>query len=140
MHRIRRRRSRTGQACRLTSPYRFDEWPCEWYPLSVYPCVSCVVAVLGFPLFANCMYIKAFDFFVVSGYRFFSICIRAFRMRLLKSIHDEIGNSSFACWFCLDFLVEIAVQTTRSKGTHKHDRRKMVCRIFEGQKHIYAYS
>ena len=86
------------------------------------------------------MYIKAFDFFVVSGYRFFSFCIRAFRMRLLKSIHDEIGNSSFACWFCLDFLVEIAVQTTRSKGTHKHDRRKMVCRIFEGQKHIYAYS
>ena len=29
---------------------------------------------------------------------------------------DEIGNRSFACWFCLDFSLEIAVQTKRSKG------------------------
>ena len=39
-------------------------------------------------------------------------------MRLLNSIHDEIGNRSFARWFCLDFSLEIAVQANRSKGMY----------------------
>ena len=56
-------------------------------------------------------------------------------MRLLNSIHDEIGNRRFACWFCLDFSLEIAVQTNRSKGMYKGDRRKEVCRLFGRQKH-----
>ena len=33
---------------------------------------------------------------VVSGYRFFSFLVRAFCMRMLNSIHDEIDNRSFA--------------------------------------------
>ena len=53
------------------------------------------------------------------GTALFSILVRAFGMRPLNSIHDEIGNRIFACWFCLDFSLEIAVQTTLSKGnTH----------------------
>ena len=36
----------------------------------------------------------------VSGYCFISFFVRAFCMRLLNSIHDKIGNRSFACWFC----------------------------------------
>ena len=48
---------------------------------------------------------------------------RPFCMRLLNSIHDEIGNRRFAIWFCLDFSLEIAVQTNRSKGnTYKYVR------------------
>ena len=53
---------------------------------------------------------------VVVGYCFFSFFVRVFRMRLLNSIHDEIGNRSLAWWFCLDFSLEIAVQTNRSKA------------------------
>ena len=41
---------RRGQACRLTLPYRFHEWPCEWYPVSACPCFSCFANVLGFTL------------------------------------------------------------------------------------------
>ena len=77
---------------------------------------------------------------VVSGYCFFSFFVRAFCMRLLNSIHDEIGNRSFACWFCLDFSLEIAVQTNRSKGMYKGDRRKEVCRLFGRQKHMHIAS
>ena len=54
---------------------------------------------------------------VVSGYCFFSFFVRAFCMRLLNSIHDEKGNRSFACWFCLDFSIEIAVQTNCTRVT-----------------------
>ena len=46
------------------------------------------------------------------------LCVR-FSMRLLNYIHDEIGNRSFAGWFCLDFSLEIAVQTNRSKGMYR---------------------
>ena len=57
-------------------------------------------------------------------------------MRLHNSIHDEIGNRSFACWFCLDLLLEIAVQTYRSKGMYKGNRRKEFVRAPK----TYAYS
>ena len=80
---------------------------------------------------------------MVSGYCFFSFFVRAFCMRLLNSIHDEIANRSFACWFCLDFSLEIAVQTNRSKGKirmSKGDRRKEVCRLFGRQKHMHIAS
>ena len=77
---------------------------------------------------------------VVSGYCFFSFFVRAFCMRLLNSIDDEIGNRSFACWFCLDFSLEIAVQTNRSKGMYKGNRRKEVCRLFGRQKHMHIAS
>ena len=58
-------------------------------------------------------------------------------MRLLNSIHDEIGNRSCACWFCFDFSLEIAAQTNRSKSMCKGKRRKEVCRLFGRQKHMY---
>ena len=61
-------------------------------------------------------------------------------MKLLSSIHDEIDNRSFACWFCLDFSFEIAVQTNRSKGMYKGLRRKEVCRLFGRQKHMHIAS
>ena len=77
---------------------------------------------------------------VFSGYSFFPFFVRAFRMRLLYSIHDEIGNRSFACWFCLDFSLEIAVPTNRSKGTYKGNRRKEVYRLFGRQKHMHTAS
>ena len=74
---------------------------------------------------------------VVSGYCVLSFFVSAFRTSLLNSIHDKIGNRSCACWFCLDFFHEIAVQTNRSKGVHKADRRKVVCRLFGRQNHMY---
>ena len=61
-------------------------------------------------------------------------------MRLLNSIHDEIGNRSFSCCFCLDFSLEIAVQRHRSKGMYKGDRRKEVCRLFGRQKRKHIAS
>ena len=64
---------------------------------------------------------------VVSGYCFFSFFVRAFCMRLLNSIHDEKGNRSLSCWFCLDFSLVIAVQTNRSKVMYKCNLRKEVC-------------
>ena len=67
---------------------------------------------------------------------FFPFFLCAFCMRLLDSIHDEMGNRSFACWFCLDSSLEIAVQTERSKGVYKGDCWKEVCRLFGRQKHI----
>ena len=54
-------------------------------------------------------------------------------MRLLNSIHDEIGNRSFACWFCVDFSLEIGVQTNRSKGMYV-EKRFAVC---SGAKNIF---
>ena len=67
----------------------------------------------------------------VSGYCFFSFFVRrAFLHEAAQLLHDEIGNRSFACWFCLDFSLEIAVQTNRSKGMYKGDRRKEVWRLF----------
>ena len=74
---------------------------------------------------------------VVSGYCVLSFFVSAFRTSLLNSIHDKIGNRSCACWFCLDFFHEIAVQTNRSKGVYKADRRKVVCRLFGRQNHMY---
>ena len=59
---------------------------------------------------------------------------------LLNSIHDEISNRSFACWFCLDFSREISVQTNRSKVMYKGNRRKEVCRLFGRQKHVHIPS
>ena len=70
---------------------------------------------------------------------FFSFFVRAFCMGLLNSIHDEIGNRSFACWFCLDISPEIAVRSNRSKGMYKGNRRKEVCRLFGRQKHKARY-
>ena len=61
-------------------------------------------------------------------------------MRLLNSIDDEIGNRSFACWFCLDFSLEITVQTNRLKGMYKGDRRKEVFRLSGRQKHMHMAS
>ena len=57
---------------------------------------------------------------VLAGFRvrLFFVFVRAFCMRLLNSIF-EIDIRSFACWFCLDFSIEIAVQTDRSKGMYK---------------------
>ena len=52
----------------------------------------------------------------------------------------EIGKRSFACWFCLDFSLEIAAQTNRSKGMHKGDRRKEVCRLFGRRKPMHIAS
>ena len=69
---------------------------------------------------------------------FFSFFVRAFCMGLLNSIHDEIGNRSFACWFCLDISPEIAVRSNRSKGMYKGNRRKEVCRLFGRQKHMHV--
>ena len=70
----------------------------------------------------------------VSGYCFFPFFVRAFCMRLLNSIHDEIGNRSFACWFASIFSLEIAVQTNRPKSMYKGDRRKEVYCSFGSQK------
>ena len=75
---------------------------------------------------------------VVSGYCFFPFFVLAFCMRLLNSIHVEIGNRSFTCWFCLDFSLKIAVQTNRSKGVYKGNRRKEVCRLFGRQNHMHT--
>ena len=76
------------------------------------PLCSCFVAVLRFTLVCTSKYIvnrsRHSIIVVVSGYCFFSFLVRAFCMRLLNSILDEIGNSSFACWFCLNFSLEIA--------------------------------
>ena len=77
---------------------------------------------------------------VVVGYCFFSFFVREFCVRLLNSIHNERGNCSFACWFCFEFALEIAVQTNRSKGMYKDDRRKEVCRLFGRQKHMHIGS
>ena len=74
------------------------------------------------------------------GTAFFSIFVRAFCVRPLNSIHDEIRNRSFACWFCLDFSLEITVQTNRSKGMYKGNRQKEVCRLFGRQNHMYIAS
>ena len=141
MHRNRRRRSRRGQACPLTLPYRCHEWPCEWNPLSACHCVSCFVAVLGFTLVSLLLIYEGIRLLLLwfQGTAFFA-SFRAFCMRLLNSIHDEIDNRSFACWFCLDFSLEIAVQTNRSKGMYKGDRRKEVCRLFGRQKHMHIAS
>ena len=136
MHENRRRRSRRGQACRLTLPYRCHEWPCEWYPLSACPCVSCFVAVLDFTLVCLLFIYQGIRLVLwFCRYCFFSFFVGAFCMRPLNSIQYEIGNCSFASWFCLDFSLEIDVQTNRSKGMHKGDRRKEVCRLFGRQKH-----
>ena len=127
-------------------PYRFHEWPCEWYPLPACPCVSCFVAVLGFTLVCLLLIYQGIRLLLwFQGTAFFPFSIRsAFCMRLLNSIHDEVGSRSFACWFCLDFSLEIAVQTNRSKGKirmSEGDRRKEVCRLFGRQKPTrYAYS
>ena len=72
------------------------------------------------------------------GTPFFSFLVRAFCMRLLNAIHDEIGNRSFACWICLDFSLEIALQTNRSKAMYKGNRRKEFSRWFGRQK-TYQY-
>ena len=50
------------------------------------------------------------------------------------------GNRSFACWFFLDFSREIAVQTNRSKGMYKGNRRKEVCRLLDRQKDMHIDS
>ena len=68
------------------------------------------------------------------GTPFFSFLVRAFCMRLLNAIHDEIGNRSFACWFASIFSLEIAVQTNRPKSMYKGDRRKEVYCSFGSQK------
>ena len=49
-------------------------------------------------------------------------------------------NRSFACCFCLDFSLEITVQTTRLKGMYKGDRRKEVFRLSGRQKHMHMAS
>ena len=76
--------------------------------------------------------------FWFQGTVFFFFFFRAFCMRLLNSFHDEIGNRSFACWFCLDFSLYLAVQTNRSKGMYKGDRRKEVCRLFGRPKRLHV--
>ena len=71
-------------------------------------------------------------FIVVSGY-FFSFFVRAFCMRVLDFIQDEVGYRSFSCWFRLYFFVEIVAQTNHPKGMYKGNRRKEVCRLFGHQ-------
>ena len=70
------------------------------------------------------------------GTAFFSFFARAFCIRLLNSIYGELGNFSFSCWFRLDFSLEVAIKTTRSKGMYKGNSRKDVCRLFGGQVHL----
>ena len=78
---------------------------------------------------------------MVSGDCFFFFFVHAFCMRLLNSIHDEIGNrSSLSCWVCLDFSPEIAVQTNHSKGMYKGHLRKKVCLLFGRQKHMASWT
>ena len=76
---------------------------------------------------------------IICGFRvllFFLFCSCVI-IRLLNSIHDEISNRRCACWFCLDFSLEIAAQTNRSKSMYKGNRRKDVCRLCGRQKHMY---
>ena len=51
---------------------------------------------------------------------------------------EYVGNRSFACWLCLDFSPEIAVQINRSKGVYKGNRRQEVCRLFGRQKYRHT--
>ena len=132
VHRDRRRRSRRGQACRLTLPYRCHEWPCEWYPLSACPCVSCVVAVLGFTLV--CLLLKYQGIRLLFRFRVLFLFVR-FTWGCSVLFMMKSGSRSFACWFCLDFSREIVKQTNRSKGMYKVNRRNEVCRLFGCQKH-----
>ena len=74
---------------------------------------------------------------VVSGYCFSSVCSCV--LRLLNSIHDEIGNRSFAFWFSIDFSLEIAVQTNRPKGMYKGNRRERGLPFVRAPK-TYAYN
>ena len=73
------------------------------------------------------------------GTAFFSFFVRAFCMRLLNSIHDEIGNRSFA-WFCLDFSLEIAVQTKRLKGLYNGDPSERGLPFVRAPKHMLIAS
>ena len=76
---------------------------------------------------------------MVSGYCFFLFCSRVLHEAAqFHSWWKKIGNRSFACWFCLDFSLEIAVQTNRSKGMYKGNRRIEVCLLFGRQKHMHT--
>ena len=140
MHRNRRRRSRRGQACRLTLPCRCHEWSCEWYPLSACPCVSCFVAVLGFTLVCLLLIYQGIRLLLwLQGTAFFSFCVRAFCMRLLNSIHDEIvGNRSVPIGFA---------SISRLKSPYKRTVQSVCTRVTVGKRlpfvrapKTYAYS
>ena len=65
------------------------------------PCVSCFVAGLDFTLVRLLLIYQGIRLLLwLQGTAFFSFCVRAFCMRLLNSIHDEIvGNRSVPIGF-----------------------------------------
>ena len=94
--------------------------------LPALPCVSCFVAVVGLHSFVYCSYIKAFDY--CCGFRVLlsppPFFVRAFCMRMLNCIHDEIVNRSFACWLYFDCL----------KSTYKPTVQKVCTRVTVGKR------
>ena len=116
-----------GSPCRLTLRYRCHEWPCEWYPLSAGPSL-CFVFRCCSRFTLVCL------LFIYQGIRLLlwfqgtafppPFFVRAFCMKLLNSIHDEIGNRSLACWFCFDCL----------KSPYKPTVQKVCTRVTVGKR------